>query len=113
MGGAAGESDGDHDDGSGFGGLGGLGGLFGGMGGGRGAHGFGGMGGGVKRAREPRKDPPVTRELPLTLEEMYNGCTKKLKITRKVGRRMRAPQRHSNTVFCNTPCGTAFADRCA
>lgn len=33
---------------------------------------------------QPRKDPPVERELPLTLEELFTGCTKKMKISRKV-----------------------------
>lgn len=30
------------------------------------------------------KDPPVYRDLPVSLEELLNGATKKLKITRKV-----------------------------
>jgi hypothetical protein len=42
------------------------------------------MGGGMKRPRGPRKDPPITRDLPVSLEDLYTGVTKKLKITRKV-----------------------------
>jgi len=40
----------------------------------------------------PAKDPPVTRKLPLTLNELYSGCTKKMKITKNIcdtsGKRM-------------------------
>jgi DnaJ-class molecular chaperone len=32
----------------------------------------------------PKKADPVVQELPLTLEELFNGCTKRLAITRKV-----------------------------
>lgn len=83
-----------------FGGPGGMGGgpegvrvqnvRFGGPGGG-GVHvnamddmfgfpGGGGFGGGMSR----RKDPDVMHDLNLTLEEIYRGVTKKMKITRKV-----------------------------
>jgi len=31
----------------------------------------------------PKKANPVIQELPCTLEELFNGCTKRLKITRK------------------------------
>ena len=31
-----------------------------------------------------KKDPPVERDLNVSLEELFHGCTKKLKITRKV-----------------------------
>ena len=74
MGGGGGDDDDHGMGGGGMGGMGGFGSLFGGMGG----------GGGMKRARGPRKDPAIQRELPVTLEELYTGCTKKLKITRKV-----------------------------
>ena len=57
------------------------------MGGMGGMGGVGGLGGGMRRARGPRKDPPITRELPVSLEDLYNGVTKKLKITRKVAMR--------------------------
>ncbi|XP_063301830.1 dnaJ homolog subfamily B member 1 [Pelobates fuscus] len=36
--------------------------------------------------REPvtkKQDPPVVRELPVSLEDVYNGCTKKMKISHK------------------------------
>ncbi|KAE8619644.1 hypothetical protein XENTR_v10009882 [Xenopus tropicalis] len=51
--------------------------------------GFGGMGGfprsaSGRRDTVPRKqDPPITRELPVSLEEVFNGCTKKMKISHK------------------------------
>lgn len=40
---------------------------------------LGGLGGGG-----PQQDPPIQCIIDLTLEEMYHGCTKKMKITRKV-----------------------------
>ncbi|XP_072104294.1 dnaJ homolog subfamily B member 1-like isoform X2 [Mobula birostris] len=76
-----GEEDMDIDDdplssfsGFGMGGMGGMGGI-------------GGMGGlpGFQRARTSAKkqDPPVTHELKVSLEEIFTGCTKKMKIRRK------------------------------
>ncbi|KAK3090266.1 hypothetical protein FSP39_010510 [Pinctada imbricata] len=50
---------------------------FGGFGGG--GH---GMGGGMPRRK--RQDSAVVRELPVSLEDIYKGTTKKLKITRRV-----------------------------
>ena len=42
--------------------------------------GFGGLHGrGAKK-----QDPPIERELALSLEEVYHGCTKKMKISRRV-----------------------------
>lgn len=41
---------------------------------------FGGMFGRAK----PKQDAVVEKELYLTLEEIYRGCTKKMKITRRV-----------------------------
>ena len=66
-----------------FGGPGGFGGGFGG--GGFGGGGFGGgFGGGPRR---PRKPEPATVPVNCTLEQLFSGCTKKLKITRsKQGR---------------------------
>ena len=74
----------------GFGG-GGMGGGMGGMGGGMG--GMGGMGGfprpfkshagGPRRPHERKKDPPVVHELKVSLEEVFSGCSKKMKISRK------------------------------
>ncbi|CAI2734087.1 unnamed protein product [Schistosoma spindalis] len=43
-------------------------------------HNFGGFNG---RGR-PHQDPPIEREMSLTLEEIYNGCTKKMKISRRI-----------------------------
>lgn len=40
--------------------------------------------GGLKGRSQPKQDPPIERELLLTLEEVYNGCIKKMEISRKV-----------------------------
>lgn len=40
-----------------------------------------GLGG---KSGRKRQDPPVEHRLPISLEDLYNGCTKKMKITRKV-----------------------------
>ncbi|MFH4982050.1 hypothetical protein AB6A40_008759 [Gnathostoma spinigerum] len=42
-----------------------------------------GMGGGVHRSRT-RQDPPVQQDLYVSLEDIYHGCVKRMKITRKV-----------------------------
>jgi len=42
--------------------------------------GFGGIHGRGRR----KQDPPIERELYLTLEEVFKGCTKKMKISRRV-----------------------------
>lgn len=42
--------------------------------------GFGGIHGRGRR----KQDPPIERELYLTLEEVYKGCVKKMKISRRV-----------------------------
>ncbi|KAJ1859008.1 Molecular chaperone (DnaJ super) [Coemansia sp. RSA 2703] len=63
-------------DGSGGGGIGGFPG-FGGMGGGGGAR-QRMQGGGNRHPQE------VTRALPCSLEDLYKGCKKKLKVTRRV-----------------------------
>lgn len=52
--------------------------MFAGMGGGP-----MGMGGFGSRRAAPSKGGTVQRELPCTLEELYTGCTKRMKITRK------------------------------
>ena len=39
--------------------------------------------GGPHRAQQRRKDPPVVHELKVSLEEVFSGCTKKMKISRK------------------------------
>ena len=60
----------------GFGGFGGGGGGFGGFSSGR------GFGGG--RPRGPRKPEPAIIDVKCTLEQLCSGCTKKLKITRRI-----------------------------
>ena len=40
---------------------------------------FGGFG-----AQQGRQDPPIERTVDLSLEDLYSGCTKKMKISRKV-----------------------------
>lgn len=69
----------DDDD---FGGMGGLGGMFGRQGG---MGGMGGMGGfGRQQQRGPRQPPPVVQPIHATLEDLYKGKTKRIKITKKV-----------------------------
>lgn len=82
-----------------------FGGFPGGMGGGMGGDeddmedmygGMGGMGGGMGgMPGGRRKAPPIKRELFCTLEDLYNGCSKKMKVTRTIvdaatGREMQA-----------------------
>lgn len=61
-----------------------------GFGGGRsygmgGMHGNGGRVGASGGARMPRRqDPAVVHDLLVSLEDIYKGCTKKMKVTRKV-----------------------------
>lgn len=43
----------------------------------------GGMSGGIPRGQK-QQDPPVTRDLPVTLEEVYTGVVKKMKIKKQV-----------------------------
>jgi DnaJ family protein B protein 4 len=79
----------DDDD---FGSMGGMGGFFGrqgGMGGFTrmgGMSGMGGMGGmsGMGRQRGPRQPPPIVQPIHATLEDLYKGKTKRIKITKKV-----------------------------
>ncbi|VDM40520.1 unnamed protein product [Toxocara canis] len=50
-------------------------------------HGFGGMPfgmGGGGHARRQRQDPTVQHDVLVSLEDIYKGCTKRMKITRKV-----------------------------
>jgi len=47
--------------------------------------GSGGMGGFGRRASSgPRKQPPIKRRFACTLEELYTGCVKKMKITKTI-----------------------------
>ncbi|XP_050371296.1 uncharacterized protein LOC126789235 [Argentina anserina] len=73
---------------------GGMGGGGGGGSGMRGGRSFGGMfgddifssfgEGGRPMSQGPRKAPPLERKLPCTLEELYRGTTKKMKISREI-----------------------------
>lgn len=54
---------------------------FGGFGGGGGAR-FGGFGGGGRAAKKPEPDT-VSMQLPVTLEDLYTGAIKKMKLNRK------------------------------
>lgn len=65
-----------------FGGMGGMGGMPGGMPGGMGGGPFGGPMGG--HSGGPPKDKPITKHLGCTLEELFAGSTRKLKITRTI-----------------------------
>jgi DnaJ family protein B protein 4 len=80
MGGGMGGMGGMPGMGGGMGGIpGGLHDMFGGMGG---MPGMGGMGGGMPRGK---KQPSViSKPLPVSLQDLYTGCEKKLKVTRKV-----------------------------
>ena len=40
--------------------------------------------GGIQGRAQAKQDPPIERDLILKLEEVYNRCTKKMKISRKV-----------------------------
>ena len=64
--------------------------ILGGGGGMPGGFGFGGGGGMPRGARrqqqqqQPQKPPAIKRPLPISLEDLYKGTTKRLKVTRKV-----------------------------
>ncbi|KAG2227396.1 hypothetical protein INT45_007421 [Circinella minor] len=62
--------------------------MLGGGGGMPGGFGFGGGGGmprGARRQQQtPQKPPAIKRPLPISLEDLYKGTTKRLKVTRKV-----------------------------
>jgi len=55
-----------------------------GFGGHHGFHNMGGRMGGMGGMEGKRKDPPITHDLKVSLEEIYQGTTKRMKITRKV-----------------------------
>lgn len=40
--------------------------------------------GGLRGRGRPKQDPPIERDLALALEEIYSGCIKKMKISRRV-----------------------------
>jgi len=54
------------------------------FGGGFGGFGGSGFGGGTRANRGPKKTKDILRELPVTLEELFNGSTKKMKVTKNV-----------------------------
>lgn len=60
----------------------GMGGLFGGMGGMPGMGGFGGMMGGKGAGKGGAAGQPAVFEVACSLEELYNGTTKKMKVKR-------------------------------
>ncbi|KAK2722888.1 dnaJ protein homolog 1-like [Artemia franciscana] len=72
-----------------FGGFGGLGGFssFGGPGVGR-SQSFNVQGMRGKERGPITQDPPIEHDLPLSLEEIMKGCTKRMKISRKIYRRV-------------------------
>ena len=59
-------------------GSGGEGMNFSDFGGGAGGGGFGGFG------RQQQQDPAIERQIDLSLEDLFHGCTKKMKISRKI-----------------------------
>ena len=75
-------------NGGGMGGMGGSPGMMGGMGGMPGMGGMGGMpgmgGAGARKQQPMTKDPPVNHTLFVTLVDVFNGTTKKMRITRKL-----------------------------
>ena len=104
-GGGGGGSGGGGFGGGGFGGggmPGGFGGMPGGMGGGFGGHGHG-HGGGSSRPAKKKADP-IEQVLRLTLEEMYYGVQKNLKLTRTVIRG-HSEQRISETLSIDVKPG--------
>ncbi|GAA5985193.1 hypothetical protein JCM10908_002563 [Rhodotorula pacifica] len=87
-----------------FGGMGGMGGMGGGFPGGFGMdidsdedHHFGGAGGAAK----PPPPPEIVKPLPVALEDLYKGTTKKLRVTKK---RMNG-QEEANTLEVNIKPG--------
>jgi len=83
MRGSGGMGGGDSDGFGGFPGMGGLGGMGGGMPGSFPGAGRGGGGGRGRRSETP--EPTILEKpLPMTLEDLYSGTTKKLKINRKI-----------------------------
>lgn len=67
---------------------------------------FGGPMGGGGRPQRKRQDSAVIRELPVALEDIYKGATKKLKITRKMLKMM-----NSDMCVCVCPHKLIIIDR--
>lgn len=40
--------------------------------------------GGLRGRGALKRDPPIVRDLHLSLEDLFHGCTKKIKISRRV-----------------------------
>lgn len=59
--------------------------------------------GGLHNRGVKKQDPPIERDLFLTLEEIYHGCIKKMKISRRV--------RHRPSFRSNDCLGTEFCRR--
>ncbi|KAL7000066.1 hypothetical protein U1Q18_001216 [Sarracenia purpurea var. burkii] len=67
-----------------FGSMAPVGGIRGGMRGGGSRGGGGGGDGTYMNQASPRKAPPIEQTLPCSLEELYKGTTKKMKISREI-----------------------------
>lgn len=63
-----------------------------------GAHGHG-------HGMPKRQDPPVVHDLSVTLEEIYKGCTKKMKITRTVTTGATAPRQEEKVLSIHVKPG--------
>lgn len=98
--------------GTGFGPMGGMNGMSGipGMAGSMGGINFGGMGGNLGHGRQTRKQKDTEMELNLTLEELFTGVTKRLKITRNAlspdGRPERVAKVHEVVIKPGYKAGT-------
>eukprot|EP01105_Mastigella_eilhardi_P013265 TRINITY_DN3013_c0_g1_i1.p1 TRINITY_DN3013_c0_g1~~TRINITY_DN3013_c0_g1_i1.p1 ORF type:complete len:370 (-),score=82.94 TRINITY_DN3013_c0_g1_i1:94-1203(-) len=97
-------------DDEGMGGMGGMGGMpgmggfqgmsFGGMGGMPGMAGMGGMQGmGGMRGSSFRKPEPIVRELPCSLEELFKGCTRRLRVTKTIVDKQTGVQRQESKIL--------------
>ena len=59
---------------------------------------------GLQGRGRKKQDPPIERELYLTLEEIYKGCTKKMKISRRVSTEIVVVM-EKMPLLCNKPFG--------
>lgn len=55
--------------------------------------------GGLKGRAQPKQDSPIERDLVLTLEEIFNGAVKKMKISRKVMQVVQLNYNHVNNII--------------
>lgn len=65
----------------------------------------GGMPGGMNGRAGPRQDPPIEHQLPCTLEELYKGATKRMKISRSVTDVSGRTERVTETLFIDIKPG--------